>query len=346
MSGSGTESRRMVFERRLIELGRKGNRQAWNRLVEVVPLETSAAIRSALAERLVAVEAPESVLIQILLLGRVDAKRSRAIITNLVKRGAPPGSPSEATTLQGRLVGLFDANPCRPWFAEQFPETAARYPKALEELTETEIFSRAVALLADPANPATQSETAFLTLAAQGENFVAASLLVMIVRRGPAATRSGQIKNITSALASVPTRQAWFFLIDEMARSEHLSTDMEQALLQGALKDHLAPGPRYGDKPFGRYLAWHYYMRFGLKRSDLLADKPFLHYRGIPEAALPVLVPTEPPRTLEQMAAGAERLFRQLTSAEQATALPHLRNRADMGDEVAAAVVKRLTSGR
>ena len=87
-------------------------------------------------------------------------------------------------------------------------------------------------------------------------------------------------------------------------------------------------------------------MRFGLKHSDPLADKPFLRYRGIPEAALPVLVPTEPPASLGQMAAGAERLFRQLSPAEQAVALPHLRNLADMGDEVAAAVVKCLESKR
>jgi len=346
MSGLGTESRRMTFERHLIELGRKGNRQAWDRLVEIVPLETSKAIRSTLTEPLVAVGTPESILIQILLLGRVDAKCSGEIITNLIKRGAPPGSLSEATMLQGCLAGLFDANCCRSWFAEQFPETAARYPKALKKLTEAEIFSRAVVLFAGSANPVTQSETTFLARAAQDEDFVAASLLVVMVRRGAADARSKQFKNIISALASVPTRQAWFFLIDEMARSESLSSDMEQILLRGALKDHLTPGLRYGDKPFGRYLAWHYYMRFGLKHSDLLTDKPFLRCRSIPEAALPVLVPTKPPRILKQIAAGAERLFRQLTPAEQAVVLPHLRNRADMGDEIAAAVVKRLESKR
>jgi len=344
LSASGTKSQRMIFQRRLVELGHKGNRQAWDRMVELSPLETSEAIRNGLAEHLAAVDTPESVLVQILLIGRVDTKGVRAILANLIKHDAPPGGLSRAATLQGRLAGLFDANGYRSWFAEQFPETAARYPEALAELSESDIFSLAVKLFADSGKPATTAETTFLTLETQRGNFVAASLLVMLLRRDTAVARGGPGKGVIAAIASVPTRQAWFFLVDETARSEHLSADMEQTLLQGALKDHLTPGPRYGDKPFGRYLAWHYYMRLGLKHSDLLADKPFLRYRGIPEAALPVLVPSGPPTSLDQMAAAAERLFRQLTPAEQAADLPHLRNLADMGDEVAAAVVKRLKS--
>ena len=50
LSAAGTESRRKTFELRLVELGRKGNPQAWDRLVELAPLDPSEAIRSDLAE--------------------------------------------------------------------------------------------------------------------------------------------------------------------------------------------------------------------------------------------------------------------------------------------------------
>ncbi|MBN2583340.1 MAG: hypothetical protein JXL80_09735 [Planctomycetes bacterium] len=344
MQGDAAGSPRGEMLLRLVRQGERGNRQAWDRLVEIVPREPSAMIRNALAAELGDADADEAALLDVLLLADVDDRQADTLLASLVSRAeaASKAAPPDLSG-QGRLGRLFRANELRQWYKNQWPETAARYADAMQPLSSEAIFEAAVARMNAAASPVQPDEVTQLVRATGSGDFVAASLLMVLLRRDAAGQACPHRDNVLTVLAAVPTRQAWFFLVNELPRAEALPFDVEEALLNGALKDAIIRQPLYDRSSFGRYLAWHYAMRLGIAHADRLQNTPFLRSRIMSEAMLPVLVPDRPPIDMAEMVTEAVRLYALLDDGAKVAAIETLRERAAAGDEIAAAVTRQLT---
>jgi hypothetical protein len=328
-----------MYEVRLVELGQHGDLAAWDRVVALAGLESSEAIRQRVVDALGKVAMPQSYLVQALLLGRVDDDHVAAILDNFSRSGAA-GRP-KLTARPSRLAGILWANRYRAWVGKTWPDLATHYGAAAGPLPESTLFELAAAL---PSSPYSHDRDAQVHLAADETahgDFVAASLLVYYLREG---LTGDPLKEAEQALAGLGTQQAWFFLVDEHSTNERLAAETEKALRNGTLKDDLAKVPVYGPDPLGRYLAWQYYMRFGLAHVDRLADRQFLLSRSAVHAQLPVLV--KPPRESPDIAAEyAHSLYGRLTPEMQSSERALFKEYTAAGDEIVPRLVKLIGAG-
>jgi hypothetical protein len=340
MPDTGRGTGRERYEVRLVELGQKGNLEAWDRLVALTGVETSENIRQRVVDALAKVAEPQSYLIQTLLLGRVDDDHVAAILDNLSRSGA--AELPKPTVRPSRLAGILWANRYRAWVGKTWPKLAAQYGEAAGPLSELVLFELAAAL---PASPYSHDRDAQVPLAAAETahgDFVAASLLVFFLREGLTGDPQTEAEQ---ALAGLGTRQAWFFLVDEHSPNERLASETEKALRGGTIKEALAKVPTYGPDPLGRYLAWQYYMRFGLAHLDRLANRQFLLSRSVVHAQLPVLVkpPTESP---DLAAEYAQTLYGRLTPEMQSAERNLFKDYTAAGDEITPRLVKLIGAGK
>jgi hypothetical protein len=341
MADMGRGVGREMFEVRLVELAGKGDPAAWDRLVALAGLETSEIIRQRIVDALAKATAPPAYLVQVLLLGRVDDDHVAAILDNLSRSGAAglPKPPARPT----RLAGILWANRYRAWVAKAWPDLAVRYGEAAGLLPESELFELAAVLTTSPYGRDRADQVRLAAGETARGDFVAASLLVFFLRDSLSGDAQAEAEQ---ALAGLGTQQAWFFLVDEHSSNERLTADTEKALRAGTLKDALAPVPTYGSDPLGRYLAWQFYMRFGLAHLDRLANRPFLVSRTVTRAELPVVVPKSPPESADAAAGYAQTLYGRLTPQLQSAERDRFPDYAAAGDEVTPRLVKLIEAGR
>lgn len=349
MSGDGPGSPRETFELGLVDQAVKGHAEAWSRLVELVMQEPSIGIRSKLADRLATEDGPESVLLQVLLVDRVDAATTGKVMAGLARlRGTATAAPSTgsgqaAPGAASRVAGVFAAGPLRRWFREAHADLAARHAELLKDRGEQETFEAAAALLARTDEKSRPAEAATVSAEVRRGNVTAAGLLVMLLRDG---LGSPAREEAMKALAAVGSRQAWFFLVDELPRSEHLTHETEAALHGATFKDRLPPWPTYGSTTVDRRLAWQFALRFGLAHLDKLPDLPLLRAREVPSAALPVVVPDHPRNSAAEATQEVLMLYGRLSAEDRAAVMARLPDYAAAGDEVAAALQRLLSKGR
>jgi len=332
-----SEDRRQSVVLGLVDLGIRHAPDAWRRVAEVAALDGSLALRSRLAERVMKESSPEAMLVQVILVDRVDAATTARLTAHLA---ALRGETAPATPVAARLAGVFAAEPARVWFRRQHPELAAKSAVLLPEQTEQQTLDAAVEVLAQTPEAERPAEAAVAAAEVRRGRISAAALLVMLLRQrlaGPAAEEA------MATLATLGTRQAWFLLVDELPQSERLPVETEAALHSGAFKDRLPAWPTYGPTVLERALAWQFAMRFGLKHLDQLPDVPFVRSWKAEAALLPVLTPKEPPGTVVQAAQKALTQYGRLSPRERDDVLTRLPGYVAAGDEVAAALLAALT---
>ena len=337
LSGSGPNSPREQLVLRLVDLGEKGQAGTWDRLVEVIDVEPSVEIRCRLAERLVRSDCGESVLLQVLLLGGLDVERTASVVANLAGQ---PGAPAASASAGRSVIGdVLAAERFRRWFTAAYPGLARGHAEAVGPRSPAEQFGVAAQMLVGLSAERRAEEAESVVSAARGGDFVAASLLVMLIRGDlSGATRKGAL----TALADLGTRESWFFLVDELARTESLATDVESALRGGSYAKHVGAFPEYGPTAVERFLAWQFAMRKGLAHRDRLPSRPFLRSRDLAEAKLPVVIPKEPPGTVASAAQKALDLYNRLGPADASAVRQRLAGYVAAGDAVASALRDRL----
>jgi hypothetical protein len=335
-----TDRRRERLELRLVHLAAEGNADAWQRVITLASEEPSEAIRSALAEALLPIRQGESFLAQMLLLGRVDARRTTALAANL---SAAAGHQSGVSDVgRGIMAAVFHGNVYRRWLRSTYPELAERYPGRLAPQTEQQQYERAVMLLAALESAERDAEVEVVAAEARRGNLAAASVLRFLLRLGPgdAARRVA-----AEVVAAQGTRQAWFLLVDELPRHERLSPEVEKALSSG-FRTHVPTWTAYGETRVERFLARQFLVRHGLKHLDRLPDKPYLRARGLPSANLPVITPTQPPATVALAAAKAFRSLARLDPAQRKAIEERLAAYIASGDAVAEQLQTFLRPGK
>jgi hypothetical protein len=290
-----------------------------------------------MADRFLGVADRRAYLIEVLLLGRLQAGPSSRVLVHLAKLEGSAGSLQYEG--RGQVAALFAANHFRAWYRRTYGGEADRWATLLEPLSNQEVFNRAAAVLADLDEEARRLEADAVIDEARRGDFAAVSLLVMLLRGDLAGqSREGALE----LLAGLGTREAWFFLVDELPVVERLPRDIEWALRRSeTFSRRLPPLPEYGEASVERFLAWQFAMRLGLKHAGRLPSRAFLLARGVPHASLPVVVPREPPGTVDEAARKALALCRQLLPEARGPVRARLSACAAAGDEVAAALLRR-----
>jgi hypothetical protein len=330
------EDRRLALSLTLVDLAVRRTPDAWNRVAQIAAQDKSPTLCSRLAERLMTESSAEALLVQVLLVDRVDAATTAHLATHLA---ALRGEAAPARPVQARLAGVFAAEPIRAWFRREHTDLAAQYAALLPERTEQQTLDAAVDVLALTPEAERPVEAAVAVAEVRRGRASAAALLVMLLRQrlaGPAADEA------MAALAALGTRQVWFLLVDELLQGERLPVETEAALHGGAFRDRLPAWPTYGPTALERYLAWQFAMRFGLKHLDRLPDAPLARSWRDQAALLPVLIPKEPPGTVAQALQKALTLHKRLSPQERDEVLTRLPGYVAAGDEVASALQAAL----